>query len=1253
VLLAATVFSSNSPVPSGSQKTSSPLVVTLVINEYFADPPDGIAGDANGDGTRDAAEDEFVEIVNSGPDLLAIGGFTISDAASVRFTIPPGKTIPPGEAAVIFGGGTPTGAFGNCSANGLVFAIGGSGLSLNNGGDTLTVRDNTAAVVASLTFGSTEGNANQSITRSPDVTGDFVFHSSSPGSGGALFSPGTRLTGSPFTTTDPVIDSLSPTAVVAGIGTVQIIVTGQNFQDGSTVLVDAAPVATMFLSSTQVQGELPGSVTNSPGTRVVTVQNPDLAVSNPATFVVLSLIGLNEFLADPPDGAAGDANGDGVRDTAADEFVEIVNRTSAPVEISGFAIRDAAATRFTFPNGTVVPAGEAAVVFGGGSPNGDFGNATVNGLVFTASLSLNNTGDTITITDSGGMVVESTTYGSGEGNANESVTRDPDVIGTSFVRHSSVVGSAGRLFSPGAFVDGQPFTGAPHISGIAPDRAPLDGVAFDLIVEGGGFEVDSVVAIDSLSVMTTFLNTGRLSARVPESVTSVAGPHFISVRNAGGNRSNAVTLTIVPPPPMLSSVIPRVVVVGAGAALLFVSGENFDPAAKVLIEDTVVATTFTSARELRATVPGTLTSTVETRSLRVRNGDGRVSNPLAFEIIPVSARITSTSPASAVAGGPGFVLTVTGASFKSGASVLFDQAPLVTKFVSASQLQADVPAALIAAAGLRAISAQNSDGGGSNEAIFRVIPDAPLITAIDPSSALEGSSVLTVAITGEKLQPGVLVRAFREGRGRALLESNRIDGKRIEAKVPAEFLQTAGSVSLTIENPDFGVSNVAAIKVLIKDPLVINEFLADPADTAAGDANGDGNRSSSQDEFIEIVNRTAEPFDVTGYKILDADALRHVFANGIVIPPFEAVVVFGGGSPRGGFGNAGENQLVLKASTGGLSFNNGGDTIKLEDPRGRIVQEIKFGADEGGAGQSINRDPDLGGATFSLHTTVAESGARLFSPGARPNGVAFTTKPRILTLGPATVRLGSPEFTLMVTGSDFLPGAAVVFGDNTIETVFRSSTELEARVSAELITEGGSIEVRVRNPKGELSSVARFVIADDPPRLIKLMPARTGTGAENLALRIEGQRFQRGSHLTINGEPVETRSVSSTLLETLAPERFFKVAAELELRAINSDGNPSNSLTLRVENGPLITRLSRRKIKAGSGDTDLVIGGVGFQPDIVLLVNDSPVITSFEKATSLVARVPAVLVSQPGKLTLQALNADGGRSNMAMLKVVD
>ena len=44
---------------------------------------------------------------------------------------------------------------------------------------------------------------------------------------------------------------------------------------------------------------------------------------------------INEILADPAADLAGDANGDGVRGTYDDEFVEIVNSSAGSIDLSG------------------------------------------------------------------------------------------------------------------------------------------------------------------------------------------------------------------------------------------------------------------------------------------------------------------------------------------------------------------------------------------------------------------------------------------------------------------------------------------------------------------------------------------------------------------------------------------------------------------------------------------------------------------------------------------------------------------------------------------------------------------------------------------------------------------------------------------------------------------------------------------------------------------------------------------------------
>ncbi|WP_414524400.1 lamin tail domain-containing protein, partial [Umezakia ovalisporum] len=72
-----------------------------------------------------------------------------------------------------------------------------------------------------------------------------------------------------------------------------------------------------------------------------------------------------------------------------------------------------------------------------------------------------------------------------------------------------------------------------------------------------------------------------------------------------------------------------------------------------------------------------------------------------------------------------------------------------------------------------------------------------------------------------------------------------------------------------------------------------------------GDANNDSLYSQTQDEFIEFVNIGSNPLNVSGYQIIDdtnTKAVVYTIPNGTIIPAGGALVVFGGGNPRGLFG---------------------------------------------------------------------------------------------------------------------------------------------------------------------------------------------------------------------------------------------------------------------------------------------------------------------------------------------------------------
>lgn len=224
-------------------RDSNPVTVTftgdpsrnVVINEALADPPGtastDLVGDANHDGVRDSTQDEFVELVNgTSSDLISLSNWTIKTRATgsttetTRFTFASGTSIPAGEAIVVFGGGganfNPSDPIFGCAQ--VVKATTSSGLSLTNNGLTILLRDASGNLIAQFSYGGStglDGDNNQSLTRSPDVTGAFVQHTAAAGANGRAYSPGLRTNGAPFGNClgHPANVTISPPSATANV----------------------------------------------------------------------------------------------------------------------------------------------------------------------------------------------------------------------------------------------------------------------------------------------------------------------------------------------------------------------------------------------------------------------------------------------------------------------------------------------------------------------------------------------------------------------------------------------------------------------------------------------------------------------------------------------------------------------------------------------------------------------------------------------------------------------------------------------------------------------------------------------------------------------------------------------------------------------------------------------------------------------------------------------------------------------------
>jgi hypothetical protein len=202
---------------------------------------------------------------------------------------------------------------------------------------------------------------------------------------------------------------------------------------------------------------------------------------------------ITEILYAVPGGDGGDASGDGKRDAAGDEFVELINPHDRPIQLFGYSLTDSqepgrGQMKFTFP-AFELPAGAVAVVFNGytatwSGPTGDSRTppgATTPGLgdafVFTmkatsSRVALGNSGDHVLLTAPDGVPVQRVHWSEGTPAVNKpkvqapgaasrpaplvddpapvvvkgSVQRDGIRAGGRFVPHSD---AEGTLFSPG------------------------------------------------------------------------------------------------------------------------------------------------------------------------------------------------------------------------------------------------------------------------------------------------------------------------------------------------------------------------------------------------------------------------------------------------------------------------------------------------------------------------------------------------------------------------------------------------------------------------------------------------------------------------------------------------------------------------------------------------------------------------------------------------------------------------------------
>jgi trimeric autotransporter adhesin len=609
----------------------------------------------------------------------------------------------------------------------------------------------------------------------------------------------------------------------------------------------------------------------------------------------------------------------------------------------------------------------------------------------------------------------------------------------------------------------------PAISALNPASGTALGAVFTLAVTGTSFVTGDTIQWNGTPLTTKFVSATQLTASVAASLIAAVGNATITVTAIGAS-SGSLNFQINPPTPGLTTLSPTSAIASGSGFTLTVTGTGYFPSSQVDWNGAALATTYVSATQMTASVPGDLTASAGSASVLVNTG--QLSSPaLNFTLTPPPA-IATLSPASIMAYSAAFTLTVNGTGFTSGATVVWNNSPLTTKFVSATQLTAAVPASVITGAGSVSIVVFNG-AVTTNTVALTVTAPPPVITSLSPVATVAGSAALTLTVNGTGFTTSSTLQW-----NSAAIATTFINPTQLTAYISTTMIASTASISVTVST---GGQTSAATKFAITAPPVITTL--SPASIIQGGPS-----------FTLTVNGTG---------FVQGAQLQW---NGASLPTtFVSATQLTMSVPAGLIGGSGS--VTVQVNFGGASSN--GVTFAINGPPA-ITSLSPSSAAVGGAAFTLT----VNGAGFVTGNTIAWNGTSLVTKfvsatqltapvtaaliagagaafitvtaGAVSSGataLTITPPPAITSLSPATVAGSGAPFTLTITGTAFLSGATVAWNGVALATTYVSPTQLSADVPANMASGTGSVNITAINPGPLTSAAAKLALTAATPAI--------------------------------------------------------------------------------------------------------------------------------------------------------------------------
>ncbi len=619
--------------------------------------------------------------------------------------------------------------------------------------------------------------------------------------------------------------------------------------------------------------------------------------------------------------------------------------------------------------------------------------------------------------------------------------------------------------------------------------------------------------------------------------------------------------------------------------------------------------------------------------------------------------IGSISPTSATAGDAAFVLTVHGAEFVNGSTVLWNGGVRVTTFVSATQLTTAIPAADIANVGTVSVTVFNTPpaGGTSNPSVFTTNAPMPMADAISPSAALAGDPAFLLTVTGSRFMKTSVVQWDGVARPTSFVTSSQLT-----ASIAATDIANAGSAVVTVMSPAPGGGTTAAKAFAITNPAPTLSSLTPNAATVGDNGvlvsvNGTGFVQGSVVHWGGAARSTS---------FVDATKLMATFLATDLLMVGDTNVTVVNATPGGGtsdpkpftvnYANPSISALVPNAAAAG----SGAFTLTINGSNFVPASKVNWGS-KAVATNYVNGGQLTAAVPAASVATVGVINVTVVTPspgGGSSNSLAFSVEnplPIASSLSPASVAVGSGAFTLTVNGSGFVAGSVIQWNGGNRQTNYINAGQLTASIFASDVTAVGTSNVNVANPVpgGGASGLQVFTVtvASNPvPVLTSLSPNTLPAGSAGFTLTVNGSNFISTSAVQWNGNGKSTTYVSGSQLTALIAANDLAAPGAVSVTVANPlpGGGVSSPQVFTVSNTqnpvPSINSLSPGSIAAGSSALTVTVYGTDFVSGSVVQWNGANRSTNYVDSGQLTVSIASNDVTTAGSINVNVFNPTPG-----------